>query len=218
MTEFFRGHGSDSEEYAYGRATLMQGSKKTHGGAQKDKSTFYHKPNVSYSTLIAQAILESSEQKLTLKEIYEWIMAKYPFYQSQKGNWQNSIRHNLSLNKAFYKVPRSANNPGKGSFWCLDQEVFDVSSKLKCSRPRKSPKSAAQNLDLETHRGMGSVREILTQKEEPHLFDFSNIKVSPTVFNGDLQDPELYFDITGEQPTQYYSDDSFNGNSMFKFL
>ncbi|KAG0206031.1 Forkhead box protein J2 [Mortierella sp. GBA30] len=80
----------------------------------------YPKPTHSYSFLITTAILESPQQQLTLNDIYEWVMDRYPWYRTAINGWKNSIRHNLSLNKAFMRVPRPQNEPGKGSYWKLD--------------------------------------------------------------------------------------------------
>ncbi|PWN94631.1 winged helix DNA-binding domain-containing protein, partial [Tilletiopsis washingtonensis] len=73
----------------------------------------------SYAGLIGQAILSSSDGKLSLNEVYNWISAVHPFYERGDRGWQNSIRHNLSLNKSFLKVEREANMPGKGGFWAI---------------------------------------------------------------------------------------------------
>jgi hypothetical protein len=56
---------------------------------------------------------------LTLSEIYQAISAKHPYYRMDARNWQNSIRHNLTLNKSFNKVPRQSNE-GRGSYWKLE--------------------------------------------------------------------------------------------------
>lgn len=75
------------------------------------------KPPFSYATMISQAILTTPDHQMSLADIYEWISSRYSFYRFSKSGWQNSIRHNLSLNKAFEKVPRRADEPGKGMKW-----------------------------------------------------------------------------------------------------
>ncbi|OAD67279.1 fork head transcription factor, partial [Phycomyces blakesleeanus NRRL 1555(-)] len=80
------------------------------------------KPPYSYATLIAHAILSSKDGRLTLSDIYRWISVYYPFFTLGRRGWQNSIRHNLSLNKKwFVKLDRRPTqaNPGKGCYWTL---------------------------------------------------------------------------------------------------
>ncbi|TAQ87747.1 hypothetical protein B7494_g3902 [Chlorociboria aeruginascens] len=88
------------------------------------------KPSYSYSQMITQAILDTRDEKLNLNGIYNFIMEKYAYYRNQAASgWQNSIRHNLSLNKQFHKVARSTDEPGKGMKWCIVPEFREEMAK-----------------------------------------------------------------------------------------
>ncbi|XP_037069615.1 forkhead box protein K1-like [Pollicipes pollicipes] len=78
------------------------------------------KPPFSYAQLIVQAVTSSRDRQMSLSGIYSFITRTYPYYRTADKGWQNSIRHNLSLNRYFVKVPRSQEDPGKGSFWRIE--------------------------------------------------------------------------------------------------
>ncbi|CAD5216043.1 unnamed protein product [Bursaphelenchus xylophilus] len=101
--------------------------------AMRSKSR-HQKPAMSYIALITMAIMNSPDKKMTLSQICEFIMGKFEYYREKFPHWQNSIRHNLSLNDCFVKMPREPGNPGKGNYWTLDpnaQDMFDNGSFLR---------------------------------------------------------------------------------------
>lgn len=106
------------------------------------------KPAYSYATLIGMAILRSPERKLTLSAIYNWISSSFSYYSHSEAGWQNSIRHNLSLNKAFVKVERPKDEPGKGHYWTIEAGCEGQFLKSRVVKKLSSGVSAKLSLNL----------------------------------------------------------------------
>nr|XP_033812735.1 forkhead box protein B2 [Geotrypetes seraphini] len=95
------------------------------------------KPPYSYISLTAMAIQSSAEKMLPLSDIYKFIMDRFPYYRENTQRWQNSLRHNLSFNDCFIKIPRRPDQPGKGSFWALHPDCGDMFENGSFLRRRK---------------------------------------------------------------------------------
>lgn len=109
------------------------------------------KPPYSYATLIGMSILRATNRRLTLAQIYKWISDTFSYYKNSDPGWQNSIRHNLSLNKAFVKQERPKDDPGKGNYWAIEpgmEAQFLKDKPLRRATMSSLPLPAAPQRDL----------------------------------------------------------------------
>ena len=51
------------------------------------------------------ALKNSRTGQLSVQEIYKFLCEHFPFFNTAPQGWKNSVRHALSMNKCFQKIP-----------------------------------------------------------------------------------------------------------------
>ena len=139
---------------------------------------------ITYGTLITEAITNSDKKMLPLSHIYQYIANKYPYFKMENNSWQNSIRHNLSLNKKFMKV----DCPGlkRGCLWAIvggahnvnDADVVEDALKSEIDEGSKAPENH-QEVEVKCiwcNKGFQS-KNTLNEHEKTHQVETNDTDV-----------------------------------------
>lgn len=119
------------------------------------------KPPYSYISLICMAIADSPEKKATLRDIIKYIEVKFPYYCSNK-KWHGSIRHNLTINDCFVKLPR---RPGvKSCLWTIDPAFKDMFDNGSLRRRRYRFKEGTESWNKSK---MNALAKKMSHKSQP---------------------------------------------------
>ncbi|WWC60084.1 uncharacterized protein I303_102648 [Kwoniella dejecticola CBS 10117] len=116
------------------------------------------KPTQTFATIIHRSLQCLPRGRGTLGEVCNWVAGEWEWFRlNVDSGWQNSIRHNLSLNKAFLKVPRIPEDDpeSKGSVWIIDPEegpLFEEKQK------KDAQKSASKDKNAESRREKERIR------------------------------------------------------------
>ena len=111
-----------------------------------DKDGKNDKQTPSYTAIIAQAILSSSDKKLPLGCIYDYIAEHFPEFLKKGQGWRNCVRHNLSLSECFIKAGRARN--GRGNYWGIHPRYIKNFSKGDFRKRRASHRPRNRDLGL----------------------------------------------------------------------
>lgn len=118
-----------------------------------------HKRNKFKKNQVFQSPIFFRLSKTSARHVYVFVSAKsgkekkkilkllFCFLQG----WKNSVRHNLSLNECFIKLPKALGRPGKGHYWTIDpasEYMFEEGSFRR--RPRGFRRKALKNYGAST--------------------------------------------------------------------
>ena len=164
------------------------------------------KPPYSYVALIAMSIKDSTEKRLTLNGIYQYITRKFPYFEKNKKGWQNSIRHNLSLNECFMKMPREGGGERKGNYWMLApnikfEDMFEKGNyrrrrRMKRAVPYPRPGIGFHKPMFNTDYGVNGFNRFLPTPQESIYSGNWPLSFAPSNMSSNL--PSFISDVKGD--------------------
>ena len=169
--EDFESQKSPEVEEKVSTAKLEPGSKK---GSRKNAWG-----NQSYADLITQAIQSAPEQRMTLSQIYGWMVQNVEYFKDKGDNtssagWKNSIRHNLSLHNRFIRIQNEGN--GKSSWWMVDADAKTEKTKR---RSRSSSLDSDNGPKTTKTKRPGRKSKRSEHNEDKPLSPNSKLRVTP---------------------------------------
>ncbi|CAF1071875.1 unnamed protein product [Didymodactylos carnosus] len=113
-------------------------------------TTTEDKPLVSYGVLIFLSLkAQTKSWCLSIKDLYEDIQEKYPYFKTAKRGWKNTIRDTLIQIPCFKKIKREAVPYHHRSVWTIDPYYRPLLTKAYASIPAQKTTTT----DTSTHNG-----------------------------------------------------------------
>ncbi|EER43071.1 forkhead domain-containing protein [Histoplasma capsulatum H143] len=178
------------------------------------------KSDEPYSKLIWRALQSVPDNKMTLKEIYEWFEKNTnKARNSDSKGWQNSIRHNLSMNAAFEGVKDTSSPDGTprktANVWVLTKEALQngvqsttryrkVGSHKKHSK-LEHPAPQRQRSGAKGGKAAKKTSKMRRVKQDPHVVETANR--SAAFYNYQPRDDNTMI------PNFHYRPQLFSGHS-----
>jgi len=122
------------------------------------------RPKVPYFDMIAEALVASPRRKMILKEIYNYISDKYPYFEdvNPKG-WKSGVRHNLSVNSCFIKVGKCKEH--KGHYWAVHPASYEDFARGDYNHKNAKQKVQQANKVLQKAREAQKANETVEAQE-----------------------------------------------------
>ncbi|CAF0971438.1 unnamed protein product [Brachionus calyciflorus] len=187
-------------------------------GKQKNE-----KPPFSYIALIVMAIQNSNSKKMTLNEIYQYLQTHFTFFQGQYQGWKNSVRHNLSLNECFIKLPKAMGKPGKGHYWTIDPNCEFMFEEGSFRRRPRGFRRKCQNQNSENVENNENANSLLTtvssgNQSTSSSSSNSSASITPTYTTPGIFNPYSNYnftDSTNQFTYNQYTETNNNNNNNY---